>query len=296
MSRPCITAHVQQFRDSWNPLHLLKAGRLILAQGRTLELLHGGYSSLFYRPSPVLTSADPAAPVSLFREEARFAAWGTVSRAELIKQFGGSFKVELLPTDFQWTRWESLWQEDGRLILGEYGENSRIALITAETCLLDDYYRKDHGVRHIHSIQKYGEDGGFLVATGDSNKFLDQWVVQAGELQFVRRLRKWLAGYTASVQINGEYYFGTDFSSRPNWIETLSGERYYFPEKAYKLNVMQFQVILDRYLLAINTELMVVGGKKTLSVFDTVEKRFVYCDYWSPREAKPFLDRNMLPV
>lgn len=284
MSRPFITAHVQRFRETWNILHLLKAGRLVLTQQRTLELLYGGYCSLFYRPSPVVAGAHPPALITLLKEKIQLAAQGRASRARLIELFGGSFRVELLPADFQSTRWESVWEEDGRLIIGEYGENSRIALITAESCVLSEYYRNGNGVRHIHSIQKYGQHGEFLVATGDSSKFLDQWVVRAGELHFVRRLSKWLAGYTAAVEINGEYYFGTDFSSRPNWIQTLSGCRYFFPEKAYRLNVNEFQVMLNRYLLAVNSELKVVGGRKTLSVFDTVEKQFIYCEYWAPLE------------
>jgi hypothetical protein len=285
MSRPFITAHVQRFRETWNIFHLLEAVRLVLAQQRTLELLYGGYCGLFYRPSPVVASADSVALIPLLKEKIHFPAEGRMSRARLIELFGGSFRVELLPPDFRSARWESVWKEDGWLIIGEYGENSRIALVTAESCVMSEYYRNGPGVRHIHSIQRYGEHGEFLVTTGDSSKFLDQWVVRAGELHFVKRLSKRLAGYTAAVEINGEYYFGTDFSSRPNWIQTLGGRRYFFPEKAYKLNVAEFQVILDRYLVAFNSELRVVGGRQTLSVFDTVEERFIYCEYWTPVES-----------
>jgi hypothetical protein len=117
------------------------------------------------------------------------------------------------------------------------------------------------------------------VSTGDTRKFLDLWTVSRGGMSFTRRLRQRLAGFTAAVEVNGDYFFGSDFSSRPNFIETLGGRRYFFPEKAYKLRADLFYAFFDRYIAAINKELDVLGGRRTLSVFDTVKEEFVFCDH-----------------
>jgi hypothetical protein len=126
---------------------------------------------------------------------------------------------------------------------------------------------------------QYGDAEEFLVATGDGAKVLDLWVESRGEVRFVRRLRKYLAGFTAAARVNSEYYFGSDFSGRPNFIETLDGTKYFFPLRAYKLFVIAFYTFLDRYIVSVNRELKILGGRRTLSIFDAVEKTFVFCDY-----------------
>lgn len=213
----------------------------------------------------------------------------TLSRERLIELYGGAFKVSLLPNDFQGARYESICHDSERLIIGEYGENSRIAYVTPESCVMSDYYRQVRGVRHIHSIERYENSGEFLVSTGDSRKFLDLWIAANGRLSFVRRLCKRLAGFTAAVRVNGDYYFGTDFSSRPNYIRTLGGRKYFFPKKAYRLHVTHFYAFFNRYIASMNTELRVAGGKKTLTVFDAVKQRFISCDYWTTKQASPLM-------
>lgn len=217
--------------------------------------------------------------LSILDRKNEFARFARLSRRVLTELYGEEFAVRSLPDDFRWTRCESVWREDGRLIVGEYGENSRIAYITSQSCDVSDYYGHIPGVRHIHSIQKYGAVGEFLVATGDADKLLDLWVLSHGGIRFVRRVRKYLAGFTAAVEVNGEYFFGSDFSNRPNFIETLGGAKYFFPEKAYKLHAAAFFAYLDRYIVAINRQLDLSGGRKTLSVFDVVKREFVFCDY-----------------
>jgi hypothetical protein len=54
--------------------------------------------------------------------------------------------------------------------------------------------------------------------------------------------------------------------------------------KAYKLYANAFQVFCDRFIVSINTELDVAGGRKALSIFDTARHRFIYCDYWQPAD------------
>lgn len=285
-----ITAQVRRFRETLNLLVLIKALILVIRQRRTLELLYGGYCRLFHRPSRVASPVDGAALRAILNEEPRLVPQKTRSRAQLIELYGPTFRVAWLPRDFQGARPESIWQEDKRLIIGEYGESSRIAYVTPESCVVSDYYLRVPGVRHIHSIAGYENSGEFFVSTGDSRKFLDLWVARNGQVSFVRRLRKNLAGFTATAKVNGEYYFGTDFSSRPNFIETLGGAKYFFPPKAYRLYVIAFHSFFDRYLVSINSELKVAGGRKTLSIFDTVTQEFIFCEHLRARRT-PRLSR-----
>ena len=151
--------------------------------------------------------------------------------------------------------------------------------MTPEACIITEHYKSDARVRHIHSVTPYSEADQFLVATGDGAKVLDLWAQDGNSVHFVKRLRRYLAGFTAVARVNGEYYFGSDFSGRPNFIETFEGTKYFFPAKAYKLFVTAFFVWRDRYLLSVNNELRIAGGRKALSIFDVVDKRFIFCDY-----------------
>jgi hypothetical protein len=94
-----------------------------------------------------------------------------------------------------------------------------------------------------------------------------------------------LAGFTAAVEVGGQCYFGSDFSNRPNFIEALGGAKYFFPEKAYKLHVATFHAVFDRYIVSVNQELTISGGRRTLSVFDTLTRRFVSCDYLTDKDC-----------
>lgn len=278
-ARASITSRVEEFRETKNMMSLLQAVVLVARQGRAIELMYGGYCTVFHRPSPVSPSQDEEASVSVLAKRTEFLRPATLSRAHLIELYGSEFDVASLPEDFRFARYQSVWREDNRLIIGEYGEGSRIARVTPHACVINDYYRSVPGVRHIHSITRYENAEEFLVATGDGAKVLDLWVESHGELRFVRRLRKYLAGFTGVAKVNGEYYFGSDFSGRPNFIQTLEGTKYFFPAKAYTLFVTAFYTFFDRYIVSVNNELEISGGKRTLSIFDAVEKRFIFCDY-----------------
>jgi hypothetical protein len=282
-----ITAYVQEFRERKSILSLIRALLLVIKQQRILELLYGVYCNLFHPPSLVSPCDNEAELISILNQMNGFVHQKTLSRERLIELYGAAFQVGLLPDDFQGARYESICQDDECLIIGEYGESSRVAYVTPESCVMSDHYQQVPGVRHIHSIERYEDSGQFLVATGDTSKFLDLWSAANGRISFVKRLDQHLAGFTAAVRINGEYYFGTDFSSRPNFIRTLGGTKYFFPKKAYRLHVTHFYAFFDRYIASMNTELTIAGGRKTLSVFDTVKRRFIACDYWTAREIRP---------
>jgi hypothetical protein len=270
---------------------------MILRQRRTLELLFGAYCRLVHRPLPVFPRADEADLVSDVVEEVTRAPQGVIPRSQLVELYGAQFKMDLLPQDFSRARSEAIWQEGDHLIIGEYGENCRIAHLTPSSCVLNEYYRKVHGVRHIHAIQQYERRGEFLVATGDSKKVLDLWTTRGDSVEPIRRLINRLAGFTAAVRVNGQYYFGTDFSSRPNYIATLDGKRYFFPQKAYRLHVTDFHAFRDRYIVSFNVALAALGGRRTISLFDTVERKFIYCENWDWEDELPeSLRRNTSPA
>jgi hypothetical protein len=279
-----ITDYVHEFRETKNVVVLVKALLLVLRQRRTLELIYGGFCHLFHRPSQVYSGCEVAALASILNQ-CESVPHGTLSRTELIRRFGRTFKVALLPHDFQSARVESIWHDNRWLIIGEYGEHPRVAYVTPELCVISDYYLHVSGVKHIHSILKHGDSGEFLVCTGDTKKFLDLWKASNLGIDFARRLSARLAGFTAAVTVNGRHYFGTDFSGRPNFLATLEGRKFFFPKKAYKLYVNAFQAFFDRFIVSINTEFRIAGGRKTLSVFDTTHQRFIYCEYWHGGDA-----------
>ncbi|HZA97832.1 MAG TPA: hypothetical protein VE399_03585, partial [Gemmatimonadales bacterium] len=224
---PFITAQWQKFRETRSLRCLMRAILLVMRQQRTTELLYGVYCSLFHRASTISPVQDEAALISVIKEKTALVHKGAPTRAELIERYGATFKVGLLPEDFESARCESIWQEGNEfLILGEYGEGARLACVTTKACFINEHYQHVPGVRHIHSVERYGNGGEFLVATGDAKEFLDLWSTEYGQVRFVRRLRRNLAGFTAAIQVDGQYYFGTDFSSRPNYITTFQGTKF----------------------------------------------------------------------
>lgn len=296
--RRTITAHWLEVRRTRNPLLLLKIVWLVVRQQRTLELLYGGYCHLFHRPSVVLSDSASSPPDMLnaiLHRKSDLVHSGTLSRERLLQLYGQSFKVALLPEDFRCSRYESICQDADFLMIGEYGDDARIACLTAERCVINDHYRRVPGVRHIHAIHLYRQPGHYLVSTGDGSKRLDLWAVLNGAPRFMKPIQERLAGYTAAAKVNDEYYFGSDFSGRPNYIGTLRGRKYFFPRKAYKLFVSHFHPYLDRYILAINCELPAADARKTLSVFDTVQQKFIFCDYCSGADPAPLTARHAAP-
>jgi hypothetical protein len=277
--RANITSHLRDFRNTKDPLALVRAVTMIVRQGRTLETMYGAYCNLVYRPSRLSPCSDPGQLATILGDRADFGRPGRLTRENLIELYGHEFDVASLPEDFMCARRQAVCRDGERLIIGEYGEGARIACVTPGSCLVSSYYMTVPAVRHIHVILPYGDSGELLVATGDGAKVLDLWDTRGGELRFVRRLQRYLAGFTAAARVNGEYYFGSDFSGRPNFIATLDGSKYFFPPKAYRRFVTAFFVFSDRYIVSVNRDLDSVGGVKTLSVFDTFDKQFVFCDF-----------------
>lgn len=178
--QPSITEFVHRFRATKSARVLIDLIVLIVRQRRAVELLYGGYCTLCHRPSGVHPCDDEEALTRILNQRAEFAHHAVLTRGQLSELYGENTAVNSLPDDFEAARRESVWLDDGSLILGEYGENARIAYITARSCVISDHYRQVAGVRHIHSIQSCGGSREFLVSTGDGRKFLDfGWQAQA---------------------------------------------------------------------------------------------------------------------
>jgi hypothetical protein len=287
---PSITRLVERFKRTRSLSVLFQLAVQIVRQGRATELAYGGFCALFHHPSAIHRWGDTGALTRISGEKGEYLRRAVLSRSQLIQTFNDRFAVDTLPSDFEAARRESVRVDGKCLILGEYGEGARIACVTAKSCVLSEYYGEIRGVRHIHAIHPYGHAGEYLVSTGDRKKLLDLWVINEDELRFERRLRSHLAGYTAVAEVNGRYYFGTDFSGRPNYIEVLGGGRYFFPQQAYRLHAATFHVVLDRYIVSVNKELEPSGGRRTLSVFDTHSMQFVYCDSLEASEATSLVE------
>lgn len=283
---PTITENIVKFKETKNIFYLLKAIVMVLKRGRTHELLYGFYCKLVHKPSLVITSAPQHQQLiddmlAYFQQHMAMLKKEFISVEQLQEKYGDRYAINTLVDDFAGTRTESIVEINNHLIVGEYGmddNSARIAIITAEKSVINDFYMHVSGVRHIHAIHRYNDKGEILVTTGDRLKMLDLWSFDPNQLQitFSKRIKRFLAGYTAISHINDRFYFGTDFSARPNYIETDKGKKFFFPAPAYMMFVMSFHVYQDRYIIALNSTLEELGSGKALSLFDTQTQQFVY--------------------
>ncbi len=274
-----ISRRLSDFRATYNPLYLVKAVAMTIRQRRIYELVYSLCLGLSSRPSRVRPNAPEIPRILLESCRSWWLGGDLRSREELVRRFDGPYAVHSLPDDFAGTRLEAIVCTPDFLIIGEYGDRAkRLALVTKASCVMSDHYEDDPLVDHIHAVYKLRSSEAVFITTGDTARALDLWRLREGRLEFQRRLKSRMAGYTAIMEAGGRCYFGTDFSSRPNYIETLGGLKYFFPQKAYKMYVLSFRQYQDRYLLSINRRISALGGGSTLSVFDTVQKEFIFCD------------------
>lgn len=271
-----LTSCLTSFRNTRNPTHLLKAAILAFKQGRIAEIFRSGIHSVMIRPSAVKTCEGGGIrePSLLLRMVDPYLGT-TFDVSDLVRSHGEGLRFSDLPGDFQGTRWSCVCRVGSGVLIGEYNDGKRLFLVSRNGCVSSDFYHADPRVRHIHSIACRGRD--LFVSTGDSRKALDLWTVDKGRLLFIRRLRKRSAGYTAAVPLGCELFFGTDFSSRPNWIETLSGKKFPFPKPAFLSYTEAMQAVDSRYLVSVNKSMMTTDRRKAWSVFDTWTERFLFC-------------------
>ncbi len=264
-----ITEYFRRFRRTGNPRFLAGALALSLRQGRFSEMARSAVMELTTRPSSVPSGGGECRNV-IRRADPYLGC--TFTREDMIGRFGDGFLE--LPEDFQGTRWSGICRMGDLTVVGEYFEGKRLFLLGNGRCLQLRWYLRQSDVRHIHSVVSLGDD--ILVSTGDARKALDLWRLAGDEPVFVKRLRKHSAGFTGAAKLGGRLFFGTDFSSRPNWIET-DGKRFPFPRACYRSYVEAMQAVDDRFIVAVNRDKLVDKGRKVWSVFDAAEEKYVYC-------------------
>jgi hypothetical protein len=276
-----ITEYLVLFRETKSFRYLVFAAFLIIRQGRLTEACWSLLCLLLYRPSPISKCAEKKGVIQGSVDMARNYSRLYLSRDALIRIYGETFLLDQLPADFGGVRSEGIVATDNYIILGEYADNSaRLVHAGKKHFQVYDDYNLVSGVRHIHSVHQSPCATYVFVSTGDSKKYLDKWDVSNNEMGFSARLAKRLAGYTAAVNVAGKTYFGTDFSSRPNYLETTCGEKYPFPKPAYKMFVRVLAALDDRYVIALNTVLAPVGDAGAISIFDTKQQTFIHCDFF----------------
>jgi len=276
-----IAEYISEFKKSKNPYYLVRAFSLLIQEGRLIESLWSFWCIIRYNPSKIVLEDDAIIQqakllISQLNNDPFF-----LSRNNIIEKYKTNYLLKL-PTDFNGARTESIVETNGMIIIGEYATASaKLIVATKNECKTHLFYQKIKGVRHIHSVHQIGETAKLLIATGDKKKMVDQWEIGLGTITFEKRLSKRLSGYTTSIRVNNVDFFGTDFSSRPNYITTLDGEKYFFPLIAYKKFTEAFLNLNNRYILSINLGHKPIDEKIAASIFDTKLREFIYCDYVS---------------
>lgn len=275
-----ISKNIILFKKTRNIIYLIRAIKLIIIQGRLLEVTWSLICYIIFKPSQIIELQNDNKIVDKIKDLVGTTKADGFSREDLIKMFEHKYSVNDIPEDFYFVRAESVIEIGRFLVLGEYVNNSaRLLFLTNRECEINYFYNNMKGVLHIHSIHKDVVNNNFLVSTGDSAKILDRWGINLQRVYFKTRIKKRMAGYTAAAQVKGIDYFGTDFSSRPNYIETLDGDKYPFPKLAFKMYAISMDSYENRYLYIISKQLNVVGTKVCLSIFDIDKNSFIYCDH-----------------
>lgn len=160
------------------------------------------------------------------------------------------------------------------LIAGEYGApGARIYVRDPGGEAVHEPYADDAGVYHIHSIRMIGASR-YLVSTGDTRKYLDEFYITQSECRVLRRWRVVLGGYTALRHIHGNLWAGSDFAERPNHLVNLdTREKIYLPKQARKEYVLDIQQASRDRARVFTKKLGSARGHVFL--FDTKNRNFV---------------------
>lgn len=160
------------------------------------------------------------------------------------------------------------------MVYVEYGKpGSRIIFKNNQVLKIYDPYKEDRRVYHIHDIIKISKDK-YLISTGDSSKYLDEFVVNENECRLLKRHLKYLGGFTASIEVNSSILMGTDFSCRPNYIFNFeTREKYFLPKEAWLEYIIDIQRKSSNSIEIITKRLSREIGHKL--IFDINSKSFV---------------------
>lgn len=141
-------------------------------------------------------------------------------------------------------------------IYAEYGQpGARLVYVDADCVNVYDPYKDDLGVYHIHDIINVESDV-YLVSTGDSSKYLDEFVINSQCCQRVKRHFKHLGGFTASIKTEETIYLGTDFPYRPNYLlDHYTKVKYFLPKQAWLEYVIKMNAGKNGTLVIITKKL-----------------------------------------
>lgn len=245
--------------------------RSILSQHRTVEVAHGLACLATQRPGSILATS--------FDERASEAMGAVISD---LSEGGAAAWRSRFPLVDRWlphvaTRAHGACRVGRFTVVGEYGERAaRLFLLSADSVRCEDHYERCRGVRHIHCVLPVDRHH-FLVSTGDTARYLDRWVIHKGRMRFERTLMRYLGGFTAGVRLGKDMYLGTDFSGRPNYLMRLSDRRrFYLPAGAFLHWIVRMEAVAGRYVAVLGKELDVLGGARSICIFDSREGCFVW--------------------
>lgn len=214
--------------------------------------------------------------VSLFYVlQSAIATKRVVTRETRVKSYDEVFQHYTLADGRQLVaRRNSIVERADTLIAGEYGQpGARIFYRSAGTEILFEPYADDPGVWHIHAILPLAE-GRFLVATGDSKKYLDIMEIDAANCRVRKRIERFCAGYTGLARHGDDIWVGSDFSERANFIKRLGDSRKHFlPAACAKNYVVGLDSVDPSHVLVVTRRLNSFAGYALL--FDTVGRAFV---------------------
>jgi hypothetical protein len=279
-----ISYQISEFWRTGNFTHLVNATRLIVRQGRLLELLYGVYCFFRYPPSKLASANGELIDHCLTVAHESFVDLLNALNEALAKVADRSDVTpplrNCLVHGFLFT--------DEMIVIGEYAPRSaRICVFQGDRFDICEPYDADHGVRHIHLVHLHKDS--VFVGTGDTHKYLDQYVVEDGRLRFNRRILRRFGGFTACCRIGDKLYLGTDFTSRPNYIYCLeTGEIFPFPSRAYTQYCCMMLAIDNKYILSMNLSQPLIEKRRTLTLFDTESKSFIYAGDYGADELIPY--------
>lgn len=265
-----ITERVRAFRQRPGVATFYKALSGIVRQRRLVEVAHGAGHFMLCKPSIPRQSKLPASVLTCAERLLTFSEAAAVDRERsehrLLERWIPDIAV----------RPHSVAVCGEATIVGEYCETgARIFMLTGHRMVVSDHYCREPGVQHIHLVHAVDNEY-FLVSTGDSRRLLDLWRIDGGQLRFERRLMRRLAGFTGVATVRGETYLGSDFSSRPNYLLRLRDRRKFFlPREAFLRYVWLVEPVDDRYLIVGSKTLEIVGGMRSVSIFDAAMACFV---------------------
>ncbi len=159
-------------------------------------------------------------------------------------------------------------------VYAEYSQpGARLIYVNADSVKVYDPYANDLGVYHIHDIINIESDR-YLVSTGDSSKYLDEFIINSQCCQRVKRHLKHLGGFTASIKTEKNIFLGTDFTHRPNYLlDYYSRVKYFLPKQVWLEYIINIKYEEQNVLTVITKKLNCNIGHKV--IFCTLKKRFI---------------------